>query len=195
METYDLSDIWDRLTEKLCHSISESNMDIYIRQITPVRMENDVIYCTVPSTTLCSAIQQNYFSLISALLNDITNNNNIRLELKVENQSILDVPSEHYKTDSLFKDDEKNFESNINKKQRFETFVVGNSNRFATAAAQAVANDPGNVYNPLFIYGNSGLGKTHLMHAIGNAVLETNPGAKVKYVTSETFTNEIINAI
>ena len=195
METYDLSTIWDRLTEKLSHSISESNMDIYIRQITPVRLENDVIYCTVPSTTLCSAIQQNYFPVILPLLNDITNNNNIKLELKVENQNILDVPAEHYKADSLFKDEEKCFESNINKKQRFETFVVGNSNRFATAAAQAVANDPGNIYNPLFIYGNSGLGKTHLMHAIGNAVLETNPNAKVKYVTSETFTNEIINAI
>ena len=195
METYDLSDMWDRLTEKLSHSISESHMDIYIRQITPVKLENDVIYCTVPSTTLCSAIQQNYFPVILPLLNDITSNNNIKLELKVENQNILDVPAEHYKADSLFKDEEKCFESNINKKQRFETFVVGNSNRFATAAAQAVANDPGNIYNPLFIYGNSGLGKTHLMHAIGNAVLETNPNAKVKYVTSETFTNEIINAI
>ena len=195
MERYDLSTIWDRLTEKLSHSISESHMDIYIRQITPVKLENDVIYCTVPSTTLCSAIQQNYFPVILPLLNDITNNNNIKLELKVENQNILDVPAEHYKADSLFKDEEKCFESNINKKQRFETFVVGNSNRFATAAAQAVANDPGNIYNPLFIYGNSGLGKTHLMHAIGNAVLETNPNAKVKYVTSETFTNEIINAI
>jgi len=195
METYDLSYIWDRLTEKLSHSISESYMDMYIRQITPVKMENDVIYCTVPSAKLCSDIRKNYFSLISALLNDITNNNNIRLEFEVENQNILDVPAERYKADSLFKDDEKSFESNINPKQRFETFVVGNSNRFATAAAQAVANDPGNVYNPLFIYGNSGLGKTHLMHAIGNAILKVNPSAKVKYVTSETFTNEIVNAI
>ena len=200
METYDLTYIWDKLTEKLSHSISDSHMDMYIRQITPVRLENDVIYCTVPSTKLCSAVQQNYFSLISALLNDITNNSNMRLELKVDNQNILEVPKENYKENSLFNNEEDKtkdgiFESNINPKQRFETFVVGNSNRFATAAAQAVANNPGNVYNPLFIYGNSGLGKTHLMYAIGNAILETRPNAKVKYVTSETFTNEIINAI
>ena len=199
MEMYNLPEIWDRLTDKLSNATSESNMDMYIRQITPVKMENDVIICTVPSTTLCSAIQQNYLSLILAALNEITNNNNIKVELKVENQNNLDVPKENYRENSLFKEEEKSkessYESNINKRQRFDTFVVGNSNRFATAAAQAVANDPGNVYNPLFIYGNSGLGKTHLMHAIGNAILEANPNAKVKYVTSETFTNEIINAI
>ena len=202
METFELPQIWERLTDKLSHATSESNMDMYIRQITPLRLENDIIYCSVPSTTLCSAIQQNFLPLISAALKEITDNNNIQVELNIKNHNSLDVPKETYKTKSLFSEDEKSkdtkdtsFESNINKKQRFETFVVGNSNRFATAAAQAVAKDPGNVYNPLFIYGNSGLGKTHLMHAIGNAILEVNPGAKVKYVTSETFTNEIINAI
>ena len=199
METFDLPQIWDRLTDKLSHATSESNMDMYIRQITPLRLENDVIYCTVPSITLRSAIQQNFLPIISAALNEITNNNNIRVEFNVENQNNLDVPKEKYKEKNLFADEGKAkepvYESNINKKQRFDTFVVGNSNRFATAAAQAVANNPGNVYNPLFIYGNSGLGKTHLMHAIGNAILEANPGAKVRYVTSETFTNEIINAI
>ena len=199
METFELPQIWERLTDKLSHATSESNMDMYIRQITPLRLENDIIYCSVPSTTLCSAIQQNFLPLISAALKEITNNNNIQVELNIKNHNSLDVPKEKYKAQSLFSEDEKSkdtsFESNINKKQRFETFVVGNSNRFATAAAQAVAKDPGNVYNPLFIYGNSGLGKTHLMHAIGNAILEVNPGAKVKYVTSETFTNEIINAI
>ena len=199
METYNLPEIWDKLTDKLSNATSESNMDMYIRQITPVKLENDVIFCTVPSTTLRSAIQQNYLSLILAALNEITGNTNIKAELKVENQNNLDVPKENYRENSLFKEEEKtkdsSYESNINKRQRFDTFVVGNSNRFATAAAQAVANDPGNVYNPLFIYGNSGLGKTHLMHAIGNAILEACPNAKVKYVTSETFTNEIINAI
>ncbi|MBO4857674.1 MAG: chromosomal replication initiator protein DnaA [Treponema sp.] len=199
METFDLSHIWDKLTDKLSHATSESNMDMYIRQINPVKLDNDVIYCTVPSTTLRSAIQQNFLSIILAALNEITNNNNISIELDVENQNKLDVPKENYKEKNLFSDEDKTkaiaFESNINKRQRFDTFVVGNSNRFATAAAQAVANDPGNIYNPLFIYGNSGLGKTHLMHAIGNAILEAYPSAKVRYVTSETFTNEIINAI
>ena len=199
METYDLSIIWDRLTEKLSHATSESNMDMYIRQITPVKLENNVVTCTVPSTTLCSAVQQNFLSLILAALSEITENNNISVDLKVENHNNLNIARENYKVNSLFAEEEKTkdaiYESNINKKQRFDNFVVGNSNRFATAAAQAVANDPGNTYNPLFIYGNSGLGKTHLMHAIGNAILEANPNAKVKYVTSETFTNEIINAI
>ena len=199
METFDLSHIWDKLTDKLSHATSESNMDMYIRQINPVKLDNDVIYCTVPSTTLRSAIQQNFLSIILAALNEITNNNNISIELDVENQNKLDVPKENYKEKNLFADEDKTktiaYENNINKRQRFDTFVVGNSNRFATAAAQAVANDPGNIYNPLFIYGNSGLGKTHLMHAIGNAILEAYPSAKVRYVTSETFTNEIINAI
>ena len=199
METFDLPKIWERLTDKLSHATSESNMDMYIRQITPVRLDNNVIYCTVPSTTLRSAIQQNFLSIILAALNEITDNDTINVELDVENQNNLDVPKENYKEKNLFANEKKAketvYENNINKKQRFDTFVVGNSNRFATAAAQAVANNPGNVYNPLFIYGNSGLGKTHLMHAIGNAILEADPGTKVKYVTSETFTNEIINAI
>ena len=72
METYDLSIIWDRLTEKLSHATSESNMDMYIRQITPVKLENNVVTCTVPSTTLCSAVQQNFLSLILAALSEIT---------------------------------------------------------------------------------------------------------------------------
>ena len=199
METFDLPHIWDRLTDKLSHATSKSNMDMYIRQITPVGLENDIITCTVPSTTLCSAIQQNFLPLILAALSEITDNNSINVELKVENQNSLEIARENYKVKSLFTEEDKTkypvYESNINKKQRFDNFVVGNSNRFATAAAQAVATDPGSTYNPLFIYGNSGLGKTHLMHAIGNAILEANPNANIKYVTSETFTNEIINAI
>ena len=84
---------------------------------------------------------------------------------------------------------------NLNPNYTFETFVVGNNNRFAQAASLAVGNDPGNAYNPLFLYGGVGLGKTHLMHAIGNRILEDNINTNVLYVTSEKFTNQLINAI
>lgn len=199
MKTYDLPEIWEKLTDRLSQSTSEINMDRYIRQITPEKMENDVVYATVSSNTLKTDIQQQFLPLINALLNEITGNNSVSIEIDVKNKNTLDVPKENYEPHPLFREEESSkepaFESNINKRQRFDTFVIGNSNRFATAAAQAVAANPGGTYNPLFIYGNSGLGKTHLMHAIGNSILEADPEAKVKYVTSEAFTNEIINAI
>ena len=85
--------------------------------------------------------------------------------------------------------------SNLNSKYRFDTFVVGNNNKFAHSAALAVAESPGTAYNPLFLYGGPGLGKTHLMHSIGHFIIEHNPQAKVIYVTSEQFTNEVIESI
>jgi chromosomal replication initiator protein len=86
-------------------------------------------------------------------------------------------------------------ETRLNPKYRFETFVIGSSNRFPHAAAVAVAEAPGKAYNPLLVYGDSGLGKTHLLHAIGHYVRSLYRGAKVRYVSSEEFTNEFINSI
>ena len=91
--------------------------------------------------------------------------------------------------------EEEAAESNLNPKYVFENYVMGNSNRFAYAAAQAVANNPATTYNPLFLYGGVGLGKTHLMHAIGNRIKQNDPTMKVLYISSENFTNEIINSI
>ena len=85
--------------------------------------------------------------------------------------------------------------SSLNPNYTFETFVVGSNNRFAQSASLAVAESPGENYNPLYIYGGPGLGKTHLMHSIGNFILEQNPQSRVLYVTSEEFTNEVIESI
>lgn len=89
----------------------------------------------------------------------------------------------------------KSENANLNPKYKFDSFVVGNNNRLAHSAALAVADAPGTAYNPLYLYGGSGLGKTHLMHSIGHFILDANPNMKVLYVTSENFTNEIVNAL
>ncbi len=85
--------------------------------------------------------------------------------------------------------------ANLNPKYKFDTFVVGSNNKFAHSASLAVAESPGEIYNPLYIYGGAGLGKTHLMHSIGRFILEQNPDMKVLYVTSEVFTNEVIDGV
>ena len=110
------------------------------------------------------------------------------------------VIPEHTRTLNIQKAPKKLFslngsESNLNPNYTFETFVVGNHNRFAQSAALAVAESPGEAYNPLYIYGGPGLGKTHLMHSIGHFILDHNPDAKVLYVTSEEFTIEVIESI
>lgn len=199
MDDYNLEEIWEKLIEKLKIATSETNINMYIKPIKPLKLEGNILYSSVPSTTLKTQIQQNFLAVMIAILNEITNNEDIRLEIEVESQSDVKNNKGAYVQTPLFQEltntTKENEESNLNPDQRFETFVVGNSNRFAAAAAQAVATNPGITYNPLFIYGNSGLGKTHLMQAIGNEILKNNSSAKVKYVTSEIFTNEIINAI
>ena len=107
MEVFNLPEIWNKLVEKLSNSTSETNMNMYIRQITPVKMENNVIYATVHSTSLRSSIQQNFYDIITALLSEITDNKNIQLKIDVENQGDLEIPKPDYSVVPLFTEEEK----------------------------------------------------------------------------------------
>ncbi len=151
-------------------------------------------------------LEENYASVIEGILSGIMGKN-IKLVIETMDteqgketklEDLTEIKPAKREQQQLFTEkteDQEPDESNLNPKFVFETFVIGNSNRFAHAAAQAVANNPAHAYNPLFLYGGVGLGKTHLMHAIGNRIKQNNPSMKVLYTSSEKFTNEIINSI
>ncbi len=138
------------------------------------------------------AIESRLFDLVVNTFNFITNKTcevKIIEKKEIKEDPFIDLENTNYTNSESYSN------TFLNPKYTFDNFVVGNNNKFAQAAAQAVSKSPATAYNPLFIYGGVGLGKTHLMHAIGNYILQNNPSAKVLYVTSEKFINELVNSI
>ncbi len=190
----DKEELVAKIKELLKPEVTKISYDTWILPLDIRSIDGDHIVFTTISEFQKDFIENKYRSLIFNTLRYITN--------KDWTFSVIDLSKEEQNDEIVIKDtssantaEVETNKSTLNPKYTFETFVVGNSNRFAHAAALAVGNEPGKAYNPLFLYGGVGLGKTHLMHAIGNRILENNTNKNVLYVTSEKFTNQLVNAI
>ncbi|NMA32242.1 MAG: chromosomal replication initiator protein DnaA [Candidatus Methanofastidiosa archaeon] len=180
-------DIWVKVEELLDGELTNISLDTWIKTVKPLHIENDVFTLEAPSEFNRDILKSRYIPLITNAIKIVTN--------KVFEIDIVIKNSKNVSSEEISDNKSTTHSSLLNPKYTFDTFVRGNGNQFAHAGAVAVAEFPAKKYNPYFIYGGVGLGKTHLMQAIGHYVLEQNPNSRVLYVTSEKFTNELINSI
>lgn len=194
----ELNHIWQETLNKIKEKLSNPSFRTWFSDTKPITLTNDDrMIIKVPNDFIKDWLENRYIELIEEIIFNLTTNKyKVVLltpeELDEENSNIKEKSAKNEIKDITLK---KNLFNGLNPKYTFDTFVVGNSNRFSHAASLAVAEAPAKAYNPLFIYGDVGLGKTHLMQAIAHFILDHNPDSKVVYVSSETFTNELINAI
>jgi chromosomal replication initiator protein len=185
-----LASIWQRTLGLLKNELTEISFDTWIKTIEPQTMTSDSIELRVSSDFFKGILESRYYELIKNAVKQVTSKE-YDFKITIPSEDMPNRPSDGL--DNTL-NDENSF-SVLNPKYTFDTFVIGNSNRLAHAASVAVAESPAKAYNPLFIYGGVGLGKTHLMHAIGHYIMGQFPSSRVLYVSSEKFTNELINAI
>jgi len=195
-----MKQIWNNAQLKIEGVLTPQSYRTWIKPIRFVEANEYTYTLEVPSEFHRNEIKERYISLIKDVISGLANES-IDIQLKVaettreEVHSVTasDEPASQVQAGEKTKN--PSFATTLNAKYTFDSFVCGTSNEFAHAASQAVAEAPAEKYNPLFIYGGTGLGKTHLMVAIGNQILSKNPDAKICYYTSETFMNEMINCI
>ena len=182
--------VWQNVLEYVRQSITEVEYHTWFEKIQPLGVVNGSLELGVPTSFFKGWIEDHYAELLTEALTRL-GAQTPRFELRVVPGK--PVQEDIFSASTPAKPQEAR--ARLNPKYIFENFVVGQNNNLAHAAAVAVAESPGNAYNPLFIYGGVGLGKTHLMHAVGHSVAQRFPDKKIEYVSTETFTNELINAI
>lgn len=189
-----LKDLWEKTLNIIKGELTEVSFNTWIKSILPLSMDKEFIKLGVPNQFTKEILESRYKDLLSNSLQIITTKKYSLIFIILSEVNSDTIDSDTLKNEQNLKNVD-DMSAMLNPKYKFDSFVIGNSNRFAHAACLAVAEAPAKAYNPLFIYGGVGLGKTHLMHAIGHYILQNNPRAKVVYVSSEKFTNELINSI
>ena len=185
-----LNNIWNKALNLIKVELTEVSFNTWLKTINPIAITEDKIILAAPNEFTKGILEGRYLILIKNAIAQV-----VGREYTVQ----FIIPGDEIDINMGQSMDMENIENNqrsqLNPKYTFDSFVIGNSNRFAHAASLAVAEAPAQAYNPLFIYGGVGLGKTHLMHAIGHFILSQSSDTKVVYVSSEKFTNELINSI
>lgn len=196
MTIENIDDLWEKVLAEIRKKVSKPSFETWFKQTSAHALLEDSIVVSAQNQFTIDWLESRYTDFISQIIEDLTG---AKLEIKFtsppgdgEDEFDFDIPKPMITSEGMESPDAKTM---LNPKYTFDTFVIGQGNRFAHAASLAVAEAPAKAYNPLFIYGGVGLGKTHLMHAIGHYVIEHKPNAKVVYLASEKFTNEFINSI
>ena len=221
MEQKEMNSVWGEMLEKLLDTTSESEHQRWLLPMTPTALTEKTLILGTKNEFSRNYVKDHYIPFLSDAAEAVMGKKmDVQIETLEEEEEDPKLSSIKYETEkevpffsqpSLFPaENSKNHtypegshfvpvdpgdKSTLKEKYTFDNFVMGSSNRFAHAAALAVAKNPGQVYNPLFLYGGVGLGKTHLMHAIGNEILKNNPNLRVLYVSSEKFLNDFIASI
>lgn len=197
-----MNKLWKDTLNQLESNLNSQHYNTWIKPLKFVKFDKDLLVLEVSNRFVLDWVKDNYAHLIQKILTDLSATtyklqiNVSGPEAKNEDAAVSHIVPEAtpINRQAVLHNDSTNG-ININRKYTFEEFVSGSSNQFACAAAVAVANNPATTYNPLFIYGGVGLGKTHLVNAIGNSILKKSPSTKVCYYTSEKFMNELINSL
>lgn len=214
MQEFNLNDTWNNVLDNLKDKIPQSTYEPWILPLVPQSCDENGFNLLCGHTLAIQIIKKNYYDILKNAISQELNNNDIKVNLiySEELSSKLKKKSSKNKSSNLSPSNNNDFEtqdkkskydhlkqmqspSNLNLKYNFDNFVVGDNSKLAFAASKAVAENPGKKYNPLFLYGGVGLGKTHLMQAIGHYILHKHQTLKVKYIKTEEFINDYINSV
>lgn len=190
MELDHVQELWSQTLSEIQKNVSKPSFETWLKATEAIELKNNLLIIAVPNNFARDWLESRYADIIRKKLKALTKQSiGVKFIIRGEEEEISSHPStSSTATDPISK-------KQLNPRYTFDTFVIGSENRLAHAASLAVAETPARAYNPLFIYGGVGLGKTHLMHAIGHYVLDHHPKSRVVYLSSEKFTNEFINAI
>jgi chromosomal replication initiator protein len=193
---YNAEELWKKVVQNLQQQLSPESFNLWVQPLKPLSLNNNVFTVLVPNKYFSDWLKSHQKANIEKIFSA-----ELQAAVTLEFQELQDLTSILKKVEdiqeptSVAQPVKSPTDDNCNLRYTFDRFVVGASNRFAHASCEAVAKDPGRQFNPLFLYGGVGLGKTHLLHAIGNYIRKNNPALRVLYVTSEKFINEFIDSL